>query len=97
VKPGAHEWPGFVVLAPGFAQKHRTRRKMNYEPAMHRRPYRRGDFHFVVRPHEGAYWRSREGVIVRVASGEGDLPRVRRNAPAWVGALALLLARTAGS
>jgi len=70
---------------------------MNYEPAIHRRPYRSGDFHFVARPHEGAYWRSREGVIVRVASGEGGVPQARRNAPAWVGALALLLARTARS
>jgi hypothetical protein len=70
---------------------------MNYEPAMQRRPYRRGDFHFVARPREGAYWRSREGVIVRVASGEGDLPQARRSAPAWVGALALLFARSARS
>ena len=70
---------------------------MNYEPAKHRRPCRRGDFHFVARPREGAYWRSREGLIVRVASGEGEPLPARRASPAWVGALAFLLARGARS
>ena len=64
---------------------------------VHRRPYRRGDFHFVARPREGAYWRSRDGLIVRIASGEGE-PLPARNATSdWVGALALLLARAARS
>ena len=66
------------------------------EQRLHRRPYRRGDFHFVARPREGAYWRSREGLIVRIASGEGaQLPR-QRDAPAWAVALALV-ARAARS
>jgi hypothetical protein len=60
------------------------------EQYVHRRPYRRGDFHFVARPREGAYWRSRDGMIVRVAGPEGvPFPR-RREAPAWLAALALV-------
>jgi len=70
---------------------------MNQAPRMHRRPYRRGDFHFVARPREGTYWRSRDGLIVRVASGEGEAFPARSEAPAWVSAIALLLARAARS
>ena len=64
---------------------------------VHRRPYRRADFYFVARPREGAYWRSRDGLIVRIASGEGEpLPPVNTGR-AWMEALAPLLARTARS
>ncbi|HXR55304.1 MAG TPA: hypothetical protein VN858_00810 [Casimicrobiaceae bacterium] len=62
---------------------------------VHRRPYRRGDFDFVARPREGAYWRSRDGLIVRIASGEGEaLPPVDARR-AWAEMLALRLVRTA--
>lgn len=67
------------------------------EHIVHRRPYRRGDFHFVARPREGAYWRSRDGLIVRIASGEGAPLPGRREAPAWFAALAFLVARAARS
>jgi hypothetical protein len=64
---------------------------------VHRRPYRRGDFDFVARPREGAYWRSRDGLIVRLASGEGQpLPPVNIGR-AWVEALAPLFVSTARS
>ena len=61
------------------------------EQRVHRRPYRRGDFQLVARPREGAYWRSRDGLIVRIASGEGAPPPRKREAPAWAAALALVV------
>ena len=45
---------------------------MTYEPGAYRRPYRRGDFHLVDTPREGTYWRSPDGVVVRMASGEAE-------------------------
>lgn len=45
---------------------------MNYEPGAYRRPYRRGDFHLVDTPREGTFWRSPDGVVVRMASGEAE-------------------------
>ena len=75
--------------------RNRKEQNMN-EQRMHRRPYRRGDFHFVARPREGAYWRSRDGLIVHIASGEGAPLPGKREAPAWAAALALV-ARAARS
>jgi hypothetical protein len=74
----------------------RKEQRMN-DIFVHRRPYRRGDFDFVARPREGAYWRSPDGLIVRIASGEGNALPAPREGRARVGALALLLARTARS
>jgi len=45
---------------------------MTYEPRTYRRPYRRGDFHLVDTTREGTFWRSPDGVVVRMASGEGQ-------------------------
>ena len=45
---------------------------MTYEPGTYRRPYRRGDFHLVDTTREGTFWRSPDGVVVRMASGEGQ-------------------------
>ena len=64
---------------------------------VHRRPYRRGDFDFVARPREGAYWRSRDGLIVRIASGEGQPLPPANTGRAWVEALAPLFVRAARS
>jgi hypothetical protein len=45
---------------------------MPYEPGADRRPYRRGDFDLVDTAREGTYWHSPDGVVVRMASGEGE-------------------------
>jgi len=81
---------------PRVSRDNRKEQRMN-DIFVHRRPYRRGDFDFVARPREGAYWRSRDGLIVRIASGEGEpLPPVNAGR-AWAEALAPLLVRTARS
>ena len=45
---------------------------MTDEAGTYRRPYRRGDFHLVDTTREGTFWRSPDGVIVRMASGERE-------------------------
>lgn len=65
---------------------------MTYEPGTFRRPYRRGDYHLVDTAREGTYWRSPEGIVVRMASAESERAIARAAAPAR----ALLLAALAG-
>ena len=45
---------------------------MAFENGAYRRPYRRGDFHLVDTTRDGTYWQSPDGVVVRMASGEGE-------------------------
>ena len=69
---------------------------MTHEPGAYRRPYRRGDYHLVDTTREGTYWRSPEGIVVRMATAESEraIARVAAPASAWiVAALAGRLAR----
>ena len=67
---------------------------MAHEDAAYRRPYRRGDYHLVDTTRDGTYWRSPEGVVVRMASAENERATLHRAAPAWTFAF-LALARLA--
>lgn len=69
---------------------------MNAAFGAHRPPYRRGDFHLVDTKREGTYWQSPEGLRVRIASGEAEAACMRREAPAWPAAIAMLFGRAAG-
>jgi hypothetical protein len=67
---------------------------MTHDYLMHRQPYRRGDYQLVDSSREGTYWRSREGVVVRLASGASS-DHGCRTRPGWTYALAVLAARLA--
>ena len=46
---------------------------MHREQAMDRRkPYRPGDYEFVRAGREGAYWRTANGMVVRMAAAEPE-------------------------
>jgi len=66
---------------------------MANEPGSYRWPYRRGDYHLVDTSRTGTYWRSPEGIVVRLASAERTRATLRRPAPGWRMALAMVLAR----
>ena len=68
---------------------------MNGQTKTYRRPYRRGDFQLVDTKTEGTYWQSREGLRVRIASGEVTSMRAQSAARAWTLALAMLFERIA--
>jgi hypothetical protein len=66
---------------------------MANDPGSYRWPYRRGDYHLVDTSRTGTYWRSPEGIVVRLASAERTRATLHRSAPGWPRALALLVAR----
>ena len=68
---------------------------MTHEQRAYPRPYGRGDYHLVDTTRAGTYWRSPDGVVVRLASGDAERTTVRSEAPAWVNPFGLF-ARMAG-
>jgi hypothetical protein len=68
---------------------------MNHLYEHYRRPYRRGDYDLVDTTRAGTYWRSPEGVVVRLASAAGERMQQEPSA-AWSLASALLGWRFAG-
>ena len=69
---------------------------MAHETGSYRRPYGRGDYHLVDTARTGTYWRSPEGIVVRLASTENARATRYRAAPGWRFAFATLAARLAG-
>jgi hypothetical protein len=69
---------------------------MTHENGSYRRPYRRGDYHLVDAMRTGTYWRSAEGLVVRMATAENARATLRRAMPGWRFAFAVLAARIAG-
>lgn len=69
---------------------------MAHESASYRRPYRRDDYHLVDTTRTGTYWRSPDGIIVRMASAESARATLHRAARGWRVAFAMLAARAAG-
>jgi hypothetical protein len=69
---------------------------MAHETGSYRRPYGRGDYHLVDTTRTGTYWRSPEGIVVRLASTENVRATRYRAAPGWRFAFAALAARLAG-
>jgi hypothetical protein len=86
--------PGFFVARVDSNQRNEA--VMNYWHECYRRPYRRGDYDLVDTTRAGTYWRSPEGVVVRLASAAGErMPACERPA-VWSIASALLARRLAG-
>ena len=69
---------------------------MTHETGKYRRPYGRGDYHLVHTTRTGTYWHSSDGIVVSVASAERARATLRRAAPGWRFALAVIAARIAG-
>jgi hypothetical protein len=69
---------------------------MAHARGSYRRPYGRGDYHLVDTTRTGTYWRSPEGIVVRLASTENARVTCYRAAPGWRFAFAMLAARVAG-
>jgi hypothetical protein len=70
---------------------------MANEPGSYRRPYGLRDYHLVDTPRSGTYWRSSEGIVVRLASAERTRATLHRPARAWRYVLAMLAARVAST
>jgi hypothetical protein len=70
---------------------------MANEPGRYRRPYGRGDYDLVDTPRTGTYWRSREGIVVRMASAERARATLHRPPPPTRYEHAMLAARVASS
>ena len=66
---------------------------MEHEPGSYRWPYRRGDYDLVDTSRTGTYWRSPEGIVVRLASAERTRAMLRRPESGWRLALTMLVAR----
>ena len=77
---------------------------MAHETGSYRRPSGRGPQsdeggdgrHLVDTTRTGTYWRSREGIVVQLASTENGRATQHRAAPGWRFAFAMLAARVAG-
>jgi hypothetical protein len=69
---------------------------MAHETGSYRRPYGRGDYHLVDTTRAGTYWRSPEGIVVRLASTENVRATRYRAATGWRFAFAMLATRLAG-
>lgn len=69
---------------------------MAHETGSYRRPYGRGDYYLVDTTRTGTYWRSTEGIVVRLASAENARATRYRADPGWRFAFAMLAARLAG-
>lgn len=69
---------------------------MTHEDGSYRRPYGRGDYHLVDATRTGTYWRSADGLVVRMATTENARATLRRAMPGWRSALAMLAARIVG-
>ena len=68
---------------------------MDYQQESYRRPYRRGDYDLVDTTRAGTYWRSPEGVVVRLASAAGERTPEYERSTAWSFASALIARRFA--
>jgi hypothetical protein len=86
--------PGFFVA--GRVNRTERGNEMAHETGSYRRPYGRGDYHLVDTTRTGTYWRSREGIVVQLASTENGRATQHRAAPGWRFAFAMLAARVAG-